>query len=213
MLFRSALFLSLLTVFPFTSAFADCTSPAGVQGERDYDSTNQVLMLCDGTNWIEWGDGVINVRNPGDCGHGDSPIYDAYTADWWCPVGCTGLGDAHATFGDHCYYRVDTPATWTDAEAACEADGATLATVTSATESSFLNAELGDYSVWIGGYATDAGNTFGWVTGETWSYENWGGTEPNNVNEDCLHMNYPSLPDTTWNDQSCTSTYAYICEK
>jgi len=63
-----------------------------------------------------------------------------------------------------------------------------LATITSAEENAWLAANFSDLkSTWVGGYqdhnAPDYSEPAGgwrWVTGEPWSYTNWGYIEPNN---------------------------------
>ena len=51
------------------------------------------------------------------------------------------------------------------------------------------------------------------MSGQTSSYAPWGGGEPNNSGggEDCGQINrfHPAL---TWNDEPCSTAYAYICE-
>ena len=36
-----------------TAAYADCTTPAGVEGQIIYNSTAKMLQFCNGTNWID----------------------------------------------------------------------------------------------------------------------------------------------------------------
>lgn len=57
-------FVFLLTFFLFTNtAHADCTGPAGVETQTNYDFTNHALRYCDGTNWVNSGGGVDNLGN------------------------------------------------------------------------------------------------------------------------------------------------------
>ena len=56
---------------------------------------------------------------------------------------------------------------------------------------------------WLGGYQTDkteepSGN-WAWVTGETWSYTNWAGGEPNDFSGDEDHLQFWGN-NGTWND-------------
>ncbi len=66
-----------------------------------------------------------------------------------------------------------------------------LATVDSSEESAFIASLLGPLTIqnayFLGGYQTppatetDYAANWNWVTGETWSYTNWRGDEPNNT--------------------------------
>lgn len=96
--------------------------------------------------------------------------------------------------------------TWTAARAAAQSDGWDLVTVTSAAENDFIIASIlssgstRDRShYWIG--LTDAAveGSFQWVTGEPFSYANWWGGEPNNLdNEDYGAYDYRGA--WAWND-------------
>src|SRR5262245_34162719 len=52
-------------------AYADCASPAGVEGTLDYDNVNHILRYCNGTSWVMPGDladgdkGDITVSSSG----------------------------------------------------------------------------------------------------------------------------------------------------
>ena len=113
---------------------------------------------------------------------------------------------------DHWYEAISLPyISWTDAKLAAEeleylGLKGHLATITSDAENSFLFNLLPDNSVnnpyWLGGFQdpelpeppTNSG--WQWVTGETWSYTNWNGGEPNGVNEDALTFTLGGK----WND-------------
>lgn len=122
-------------------------------------------------------------------------------------------GSANPANG-HTYDVVEVPGgiTWADANAAAQsmANGGSLcpghlATVTSQAESDFLVATFGGALLnlkWLGGFQNPAGvepaGGWEWVTGEAWSYTNWGGSEPNNLgNEDALVLFFGN---GTWND-------------
>lgn len=51
------LLMALALVSAPGAAFADCTSPAGVESQTQYDFTGHVLKYCDGTNWLSMGGG------------------------------------------------------------------------------------------------------------------------------------------------------------
>lgn len=117
--------------------------------------------------------------------------------------------------GEHQYKIFYDTLTWEEAKAACEAMGGHLATITSEKEQYLL--ELSNdknQNLWIGGYKNADGH-WCWVTGEPWTYENWGDGEPNNssnvvAGESCVAM-WPEK----WNDLANGNIYeqsGYICE-
>lgn len=97
-----------------------------------------------------------------------------------------------------------------------------LATITSAAEQTFIDANVfgpltGQY--WIGGYqspTTEPVATAGWtwVTGEAWSYTNWSAGEPNDNygpgSEQYLGANWNGW---SWNDEGNLANIAgYVAE-
>lgn len=60
----STLSLCILSSMPIISrpAKADCTSPAGVSSEMEYDAIQNRYEVCDGTDWI-----AFNTTDIGDC--------------------------------------------------------------------------------------------------------------------------------------------------
>jgi hypothetical protein len=96
-------------------------------------------------------------------------------------------GVVWATNGHEYQVFASEGVTWTNARVAAQALGAgwDLASVTSAGENAFVVAllpgGLADRShFWIGGTDAAVENTFEWVNGDTFSYTNWWGGEPNN---------------------------------
>lgn len=109
---------------------------------------------------------------------------------------------------------------WTDANAAAQAMGGHLVTITSEAENDYLVTVFGsngDY--WIG--LTDAAveGVYQWVTGEAFSYANWANEQPDNYegDEDYVsgHFNFPGF-DGGWNDNPDVPIYnqraGYIVE-
>jgi len=100
-----------------------------------------------------------------------------------------------------------------------------LATVTSGEENNFINASFFATTstsvkfsgeVWLGGYQDPAGaepaGGWAWVTGEDWSYTDWGTGEPNNSGgfEEYLGTNWKSH----WNDEGNLGNIAgFLVEK
>ena len=82
---------------------------------------------------------------------------------------------------NHRYEVIEESMTWTEAKAYCESKGGHLATITSQEEQEIVQALIANKTkkqYWLGGQVTTNGWT--WVTGETWSYTNWGRSEPQN---------------------------------
>jgi hypothetical protein len=86
------------------------------------------------------------------------------------------------TVTTHCYEHVMTAANWDVAKATAEGmthNGVSghLATLTSETEDQFIVANFltaVSTSAYIGGFRNGtSGNSWSWVTGETWNYTKW----------------------------------------
>jgi len=136
----------------------------------------------------------------------------------------------------HYYEAVLVPGgiTWDDANAAAEAKGGHLATITSGTENEFVyNLIAGDDSYWfvdsynngigpwLGGYqpegSPESAGGWTWVTGEPFSYTNWEINQPDNGNgrEDRLNfVGIKTLKSPRWNDlpHDWSGPRAYIVE-
>jgi hypothetical protein len=102
---------------------------------------------------------------------------------------------SHITPGNNTYEVVAAAPgiSWADARAAAAATtnggplcAGHLATVTSAAENALLVSTFGAglNEKWLDGYqvagSAEPAGGWTWVTGEPWSYTNWGGSEPNN---------------------------------
>lgn len=125
------------------------------------------------------------------------------------------------------YYRyvADVGVNWTDANAAAASDDAYLASITSASEQSFVSGLLtsGTHYSWLGGYSTTATDTASWYwasgpeQGVHFTYANWNAGEPSGDSgnpPEGLSIN----SDGTWNDIFTTDTnhsfvgYGYVEE-
>jgi hypothetical protein len=113
---------------------------------------------------------------------GMTGIASATPVQWTTGVGANG----------HWYDVVVSPLTWEQAQSNLALAGDYLATITSAEEQSFIASLLVSYTsdsspagFMIGGSqptgSSEPGGGWEWVTGEAWSYSNWGGGEPNNA--------------------------------
>ncbi len=149
-----------------------------------------------------------------------------------CKVVCSHFGQGALTSADyHCYVGFDE-ADFAGAVADCTKRGAHLVTITNAEENALVR-KLVNTSKLIGGFEDVAANekgtgTYGWVTGEAMSYQNWADTEPNRKEyrcgggislpgpggsndrcyEHCLGMNGQGR----WEDRRCDEPDGYVCE-
>ncbi len=74
--------------------------------------------------------------------------------------------------GPRAYRKFSSPMTWSQAEAACEAAGGHLITVSSEEENDVISAlAAGTTNFWLGGYREN--DVWQWVTGETFDYTNF----------------------------------------
>ena len=112
------------------------------------------------------------------------------------------------------YIGVNSDMSWSDANAYCESTyGTTLAKITSDEENTLVReaATAAGISsrVWIGASDDTTEDTFLWVDGSSVDYSNWASGEPNDYGsgEDCAEQ----YSGGTWNDRSCTSTQAFVC--
>lgn len=113
---------------------------------------------------------------------------------------------SQTNYNGHSYYRSTSSMTWTNARAACDNMGGHLVTITSAAENTFV------FNTWPSGWIgfTDevTEGQWRWVTGETVTYTNWNGGEPNNAgNEDYAQF----VSGGRWNDLPNTSL-PYVLE-
>lgn len=104
---------------------------------------------------------------------------------------------------------------WSDASTAATAKGGYLATLTNADENAWVydNVVVPMFGTgagetdqaWLGGFqpagSTEPAGGWEWVTGEAWSYTNWGSGEPNDVNGVEDHLTINRFGDWTWNDE------------
>ena len=116
--------------------------------------------------------------------------------------------------------------TWTDALAACAAQGNSLAVITSAVENARLLEALEasppitlQRRAWIGlSYRVNEG-TFVWHDGTEVEYRDWIQGEPNDFNddEDCGEIAYMQRSTTGifsgWNDYTCSRRIPFFCRQ
>ena len=87
-------------------------------------------------------------------------------------------------YNGHSYKIIDTGLNWNDAKTYCESLGGHLVTITSGVEQAFVEELVVNRGTkgfyWTGGIRNSLGD-FVWITGEKFSYSNWGNGEPSNA--------------------------------
>ncbi|XP_054157087.1 uncharacterized protein LOC128955441 [Oppia nitens] len=126
------------------------------------------------------------------------------------------------SFKDERCFRVYTDLgqhTYDSAQAICENNSATLATIHNADEQEFITKlvfithKVVD-EVWIGGHRE--GKVFQWIQekADIGPYTNWlNGSPTNDTNEDCLQMVPKSKDMGKWDDENCTKKNLFVCQK
>ena len=115
-------------------------------------------------------------------------------------------------YGSQCYKFVSERISWTDAEAACIAEGGNLASIPDQETNDFLTS-LTEIYAWVGGRRLEAGqNVWGWTDGTEWSYTNWGPGQPDNLegSQDYIAINHGGVG--LWDDGS-NVIQNYICQR
>ncbi len=161
-------------------------------------------VVCTGLNGTTCSAGTNNAEA---CNGADDDC-DGVIDEGCACVGKTFLGRTYTFCND---YR-----TWTDARTFCVNQGGHLAAIRSAQLNTFLVNESGAIDSahywWVGGNDITTEGQWTWAGGVAWTYTNWQGGEPNNVNnEDCLQL--WRFTGGTWNDGNCSQAHHYICEK
>lgn len=147
--------------------------------------------------------------------------------DGLVPASCGDLKGALGSVRDpsngHCYVTFAGPMMWAEALSACQARGATLATVTSAAEDALVRKAAMGAPRWIGlSSHAPGGKKWVWANGEKRTFNGWAPGEPSNKNnaEDCVLMD----PERGWDDETCgwptsgvldpsaDTVHGYICE-
>ena len=114
---------------------------------------------------------------------------------------------------------------WANAEAYCVSQGSHLATISDSADRDAAKAlcqandDNSGRGCWIG-LMEDASNTWSWADGSALGYgfnganpahsqDPWYPNEPNNVNEDCIHLFRPQQ--YNWNDAYCNDNNFPLC--
>jgi hypothetical protein len=146
---------------------------------------------------------VMGAAGCGDAGEFDAPIDES-----------VATSVAAVTFGGHDYTFYQRSLSWLSARSICAYTGSHLATLTGASENSFVAgqaAQHGGGDWWIAYNDIVNEGFWKWDNNEPIGFVNWSSGEPNNVgNEDCAAI-YSSTGQ--WNDVGCSLTRNFVCER
>ncbi|KAL8575205.1 hypothetical protein ACOMHN_042326 [Nucella lapillus] len=113
-----------------------------------------------------------------------------------------------------CYMFNTDRLSWTDARLACQAKGGDLASITALAEEAYITGRIASLNTpffWVGANDRQVETGWQWSDRSPFSFLDWNPGEPNNRgNSDCVGI---ARTDGRWSDFTCTSRYAYICEK
>ena len=134
---------------------------------------------------------------------------------------CAGGDAAMAVSDGSCIVRFDTVLTFANAEAACVAFNAHLATLSTSDRDAVAKALVGTANVWTGLNDRVTEGSFIWVDGTAVSFTDFATGEPNNAGnvfqEDCVIW---AGARPGWDDRPCDNSdpaatapgeYAYLC--
>jgi hypothetical protein len=132
-----------------------------------------------------------------------------------------GDGTGVYVFGGHQYQVLNQQMTWEEAKREAEGRGGYLATITSAEEEAFVfnltkQGNLDAY--WLGGQA-DSNRVWTWITGERFTYTNWGRGQPDADTRGSEQQDKVTIrPDSRygdpgqWDDNWSTNRIGFVIE-
>ncbi|XP_015231842.1 PREDICTED: macrophage mannose receptor 1-like [Cyprinodon variegatus] len=115
---------------------------------------------------------------------------------------------------ENCYKLVEEPATWDEAQTACEEQGGNLASIDMSYDQAFVAGVVlqGKADAWIGLRRKEDGS-YTWTDGWPVFFTQWGPGEPSNIkDEGCVSMHASIWFHGTWNDTKCDQAKSYICK-
>ena len=123
-------------------------------------------------------------------------------------------------FSNACYKFNPERKDWKEAANTCEQAGGHLTSIHSQDELAFIRmlmdlSNVSSSRTWIGGERN--GNSFRWIDGTSFDFDNWNELEPNNEgeNENCIEV-YTAPGDikhNKFNDKACNLMGDFICKK
>ncbi|XP_063066766.1 macrophage mannose receptor 1, partial [Engraulis encrasicolus] len=124
--------------------------------------------------------------------------------------------DGYVSWYKNCYKFVFEPKNWEASLAACQQDGANLASIDMSYEQAFVSGVVvqGKTDAWIGLRKKEDSDSYAWTDGWPVFYTHWGPGEPtNHKGEGCVSIHAPGrFIQGTWNDTACDALKPYICK-
>ena len=122
--------------------------------------------------------------------------------------------EAETTFQGNTYRLYSDAATWYEAKRFCEEQGGHLLSIGNAKEAKAARTFADGRQVWTGGTDADSEGNWRWVSGETFSYDNWASYQPDNdADNEAGCENYLYLDKNgAWNDGAGYIKLPFICE-
>ncbi|CAB3399611.1 unnamed protein product [Caenorhabditis bovis] len=129
--------------------------------------------------------------------------------------------DGWALQDSHCYYFSSEPLSWSDARAACHAEGAALSSIFNSNEQSFLDASSQGVQFWIGLNDMETLGTYKWDTIEAslnlslddTKFTNWQNGQPDNQEGKRCVLDSNRRGEYGWITEPCDKPHYYSCMK
>lgn len=156
------------------------------------------------------GDGKIDANEECD----DANLIDADGCTT-CVIDCEAAAKKEPTTG-HCYRFYPDAKTWPLADADCGAWGGApglghLASISTATEQTFVEALRPTVSAWIGARDTVTEGTFEWLDGTPFAFTSFAPGKPDGATvQNCLFMRGDN---DGWDDNQCGTALPFVCER
>ncbi|XP_071157457.1 macrophage mannose receptor 1-like [Mytilus edulis] len=118
----------------------------------------------------------------------------------------------------HCFQFNDTKKSWLLARQSCKSQGGDLATVDTDSVHSFISNRIAIVhdGYWIGLNDRSQSNVYSWIQSNSQSnFLKWCPHEPLDYgrDENCVMYRYIGSSNICWNDQGCSTSLKYICQK
>ena len=87
-----------------------------------------------------------------------------------------------------------------------------LTSIHSAEENQFIYDSYGGKAggdIWIGGKRQ--GDSYSWLDGTPWDYQNWSPKNPSGGREECAEIFALNYYPSKWNDDTCTRRNSFVC--
>ena len=117
------------------------------------------------------------------------------------------------TIGGSEYQAYDQEKTWEEAQAACQEEGANLASLLDFKAfAGVAGLAFQDWpGLWIGAFQSAVGSPWGWVDNSPWDYSAWSYGSPSG-DGNCTEL-FGDENGIGWNDLECIHKRCYVCKR